>query len=410
MKPLLVVISVAIIGWLASCQKADSTAITLPIAYDSFAVVVNNGYGSGNYKTGDTVHVFSANYTDAQVFNTWSGDISLLNAPTEWHTWFVMPAKNVSLTGSVKAAATYSLTLEQIRGRDRMKPVYSYFPAGHKGIVFLLHGTGGRAIYTVNDFEFTQLIKDLVTDNFGVIVTEAEEATTGVDANGNGKIQWNETPLDSVTNVDYANIKAISDTFYNRGVTNRSKLHYSIGMSNGGYFSSFLSYMFKYKAGVSYCAQTANALVQLSSTPLQFCMARYDNQPEVSTAGNNAAQTNSTNLLSKGICSKYFIKEHCPTYPERFARRGDISTSQSIAVFNELKAKGYIGSNNYYIGFSDAMVNTYTANPTSFAALNSLNGLQKAFVVQQIDLSVSDHQMYSDYNRATLKFLNMQCQ
>ena len=273
--------------------------------------VLTYNHSSGSYgvqalewpsTTGPTSVTVNANGGTGITFAT-----NNITARTLTGTLTVAAGQNVSLTGSVKAAATYSLTLEQIRGRDRMKPVYSYFPAGHKGFVFLLHGTGGRAIYTINDFEFTQLIKDLVTDNFGVIVTEAEEATTGVDVNGNGKIQWNETPLDSVTNVDYANIKAITDTFYNRGITNRSKLRYSIGMSNGGYFSSFLSYMFKYKAGVSYCAQTANALLQLSSTPFQFCMARYDNQPEVSIAGNNAAQTNSTNLLAKGICSKYFI-------------------------------------------------------------------------------------------------------
>lgn len=401
--------SMVMMGWLASCQKADSTTTT-PTNTDSFTVAVTGGYGSGKYKVGDTVHVFSAHYTDAQVFNTWAGDASLLNAPNEWHTWFVMPAKNVSLSGSVKAAATYSLTLEQIQGRDRKKPVYYYFPTGHKGFVFLLHGTGGRAIYTATDFEFTQLIKDLVTDNFGVIITEAEEATTGVDANGNGKLQWNETPLDSVANVDYANIKAITDTFYNRGVTNRSKLRYCLGMSNGGYFSSALSYMFRYKAAASYCAQSANVLVQATSVPFQYCMARYDSQPEVGTPGNNAALANSNTLLGRGICSKYFIKEHSPIYTERFARRGDISASQSIAVFNELKAKGYIDGKGYYIGTSDAMVTAYTANPTSFPVLNSLNGFQKAFVVDQIDLSVADHKMYSDYNRATLKFLNTQCQ
>jgi hypothetical protein len=45
----------------------------------------------------------------------------------------------------------------------------------------------------------------------------------------------------------------------------------------------------------------------------------------------------------------------------------------------------------------------------AFPQLNSLNILQKAFVVEQIDLAVSDHQMYSDYNRATLRFLDRQC-
>jgi hypothetical protein len=138
-------------------------------------------------------------------------------------------------------------------------------------------------------------------------------------------------------------------------------------------------------------------------------MARYDNNENVGAPGNAAALSNSQTISSRGVCSKYFIKEHAPLYAERFARRGDISIAKSAAVFTELKAKGYLNNKNYFIGFSDILVSAYQANPTSFPEINSLTVLQKLFVVEQIDLSVSDHQMYSDYNRATLKFLNSQC-
>ena len=400
--------AIAILSFFA-CNKSSSDVLT-PItpAVDSFTVSVNNGYGTGKYKVGDTVDIFSVAYGDNQQFDKWNGDISLLNAFEEWHTWFVMPNRNVSFTGILKPIAAFTLNFEMIRGRDRMKPVYSYFPAGHKGFVYLLHGSGGTAQNTATSYEFKQLIKDLVTDNFGIIITECEEATTGVDANADGKLRWLAAPADSVSNIDYANIKILTDTFYNRGTTNRSKLRYSVGMSNGGNYSAFLSAYYKYKAGVSYCAQ-AGAVSLTTLTPLQFCMARYDNNENVGPTGNAAALSNSQTITSRGVCSKYFIKEHAPLYAERFARRGDISIAKSTAVFNELKAKGYLNNKNYFIGFSDVLVNAYTANPASFPELNSLTTLQKLFVVEQIDLSVSDHQMYSDFNRATLKFLNSQC-
>jgi hypothetical protein len=392
-----------------ACNKSSTDPLT-PIVptVDSFTVSVNNGYGAGKYKVGDTVDIFSIAYGDNQQFDKWSGDISLLNAFEEWHSWFVMPNRNVSFTGSLKTITPVTLNFEMIRGRDRMKPVYSYFPAGHKGFVYLLHGTSGTAQNTATSFEFKQLIKDLVADNFGVIITEAEESTTGVDANADGKIRWLVAPADSVNNIDYANIKILTDTFYNRGVTNRSKLRYCAGMSNGGNYSAYLSAYYKHKAGVSYCAQ-AGAVSLTTLTPLQFCMARYDNNENVGAAGNAAALSNSQTITSRGVCSKYLIKEHSVLYAERFARRGDISIAKSIAVFNELKAKGYLNNRNYFNGFSDVLVNAYNANPTSFPELNSLTVLQKLFVVEQIDLSVSDHQMYSDYNKATLKFLNTQC-
>jgi hypothetical protein len=393
-----------------ACKKESSTNPTTPITVDSSVVTVTNGYGSGKYKVGDTVHIFSMAYSDNQLFDTWSSaDVSLLNGKDEWHSWFIAPAKNVSFTGSIKNITAVTLNIEQIMGKDRLKPVYYFFPAGHKGFVYLLHGTGGTAQNTATSYEFKQLIKDLVTDNFGVIITEAEESTTGVDANADGKIRWDVSPADSVNNVDYANIKIITDVFYTRGVTNRSKLRYSAGMSNGGNFSAYLSAYYKYKAGISYCAP-AGAVSLTTETPLQFCMARYDNNENVGPTGNANALTNSQMITNRGICSKYLIKEHSPLYAERFARKGDITIAKSTSIFNELKSKGFLNSKNYFIGFSDALTTAYQANPTSFPELNSLTVLQKLTVVEQIDLAVSDHQMYSDYNRATLKFLNTQCQ
>ncbi len=397
---------------LFSCQKESSTGggTNPPVTTDSFTVTVNSGYGTGKYKTGDTVHIFSLAYNTDQLFNTWnSSDISLLNGKEEWHTWFIMPNRNVTFTGSIKNIAPVTLTYEQIRGRDRLKPVYYYFPAGHKGFVLLLHGTSGTAQHFVNSYEYQQLIKDLVSDNFGVIVTEAEESTLNTDLNGDGKIRWNNIPFDSVTNVDFANLRIITDTFYNRGVTNRSKFRYSAGMSNGGNFSASLSYMYSYKAGISYCAPAGNPIATVSTVPFQFCMARFDNNENVGPTGNANALANSQTLISRGICSKYYIQEHSPLYPERFARKGDITLSKSAAVFAELKTKGFLNSKNYFIGFSDALTTAYQANPTSFPELNSLTVLQKLTVIEQIDLAVADHQMYSDYNRATLKFLNTQC-
>lgn len=410
MKPIMTSFSYLIVlSLFLSCKKTQDSNLSQSTT-DSFTVVVNNGYGSGKYKTGDTVHIFTSHYSDNQLFDKWTGDAGILNAPNEWHTWFVMPNKNVSVSGSIKSSVPFTLQYEQIMGRDRLKLVYYYFPAGHKGFVYLLHGTSGNAANLVRDYEFQLLIRDLVNDNFGVIITEAEEATTGIDANGDGKIRWAIFPTDTLANVDYANIRIITDTFYNRGLTERSKLKYSLGMSDGGFYSAALSSVYNYKAGVDYCSQGSPTIISTTQIPIQFCMARNDNNDAVGPTGNATALSNSNSLNARNVCSKYFIKERSPIYPERFARRGDISATQSIAVFNELKSKGYIDGRNYYIGYADGFLTAYTGNPTSFPVINSLALSQRLFVLEQINLSVSDHHMYSDFNRATLKFLNTQCQ
>ena len=69
-------------------------------------------------------------------------------------------------------------------------------------------------------------------------------------------------------------------------------------------------------------------------------MSRYDNNENVGPTGNANALTNSQMMTNRGICSKYLIKEHSPLYPERFARKGDITLAKSAVVFNELKNKG----------------------------------------------------------------------
>jgi hypothetical protein len=411
MKP---VIAFALIVFFISCKKSgvenDSTPVT-PVtpATDSFTVMVNNGYGSGKYTSGDTVHTWSIEMNSTQVFDKWSGsDTTLLNT-NDWHAWFIMPARNVTLTGSLKSITPFTLHYEMIRGRDRLKPVYSYFPPSHKGIVFLLHGTGGSATQFASGFEENEVIKELVNDGFAVIITECEEATTGIDANGDGKLRWNQLPIDTIANVDYANIRIITDTFYLRGTTSPSKPRYSLGMSNGGAFSAALSYVYSYRAGISYCAPGGTFLASTSNVPFQFCMQGHDNNPEVGPQGNADALSNSQTIIGRGICSKYFINQRSPVYPQRFARESDISLSTSAALYNELKNHGFIDSKNYFIGYSTDYSAAVTANPAAYPVFISLTGTQRIFVLAEIDCCVTDHHMFSDFTKLSLKFLNTQC-
>ncbi|MFT3702155.1 MAG: hypothetical protein QM802_07285 [Agriterribacter sp.] len=392
-----------------SCKKNDNAQT--PGTVDSFQVTVMNGYGGGIYKKGDTVHIFSKEYSTNQQFGEWTGtDKSLLDASAEWHTWFIMPGRDVTFTGSLVSIPAFTLKYEMIDGKNRPKPVYYYFPTNHKGIVYLLHGTSGSAANLVSNYEWQLLIRDLVTDNFAVIITESEEATTNSDLNDDGYLRWNNIPWDTTTNVDFANIKKITETFYTRGLSDAGKPRYSIGMSNGGNFSTSLSTIYHFKTGISYCAPSGNQIAATTTTPMQFCMARFDENPAVGPTGNANALENSTTITGRGLCSKYFIKERSPLYAERFARSGDISLSASSAIFEELKAHHFIDNKNYFIGTSDDLNAAFIADPSGFPQLKNLSLTQLSFVSAQVSLAVSEHSMYSDYNRASIQFLNTQCQ
>ncbi len=162
--------------------------------------------------------------------------------------------------------------------------------------MYLLHGTDRSARNLVNNFEWITMINDLVAAGYGIIVTEAQEVSLNTDLNSDGKIQWVLAPADTLTNPDYGNMLALADTFYARGYTQPAFPLYSIGMSDGGAFSAALSYIYHFAAGVSYCAPTGTTVTSASTTPFQFCMAKYDDNAEVGAAGNATALVNSNAL------------------------------------------------------------------------------------------------------------------
>jgi len=171
---------ISFLVFLLSCDDSPADS-TVTIAQ----VTVINGYGSGQYNVGDTVHVWAEHLADNVAFDTWEG-ANFLEHPTEWHSTFIMPAHNITVTARVKTISSVSLVHEEIEGVKNKKNVYYHFPQDHKGLVYLLHGAGGDAKKLISDFEWIQLIKDLVSEKYAVIVTESEETSLNKDLNGDG--------------------------------------------------------------------------------------------------------------------------------------------------------------------------------------------------------------------------------
>jgi poly(3-hydroxybutyrate) depolymerase len=401
----------AIFPWiifLAGCSKQSRPA-TAGATTDSVTVTVINGYGSGQYKVGDTVDIWSNAIAPDSVFNEWTGDNNLLNNAGEWHSSFIMPRSNITLTATCNWLAPFTLKYEKIKAVNNLKNVYYYFPASQKGIVYLCHGTGGNAQNLVNNFEWREMINDLVFAGYSIVVTEAEEVTLNTDLDGDGKIHWMLLPADTTTNIDYANIAALTDTFYARGYTQPSIPRYSIGMSNGGIFSSALSFIYHYAAGVSYCAPTGTLVTSTSVTPLQFCMAQYDNAPEVGATGNALAQSNASALTARGICSPLYLQNHSRVYPQRWARWNGISLSLSQAIYGELQSNHLLDSRNYLVLTADSIEARIQATPSKYPVISSLTLMQYTFVSNEMDIMYAAHQFFSDYNKTTIHFLEAPC-
>jgi len=372
----------------------------------TFNLVVNNGYGSASYTAGETVHVWSKEIPANSVFDKWTGNIDNLADLDEWHTTLVMPAGNTTIAANFRSVAPYAIKLEQIRGVNNLKDVYYYFPAQYKGVIYFSHGSGGDADNWIDVIENRQMVKDAIADTFAAIITEAEEITLNTDLDGDGKMRWSTFPLDSVANIDMANLKAITDTLIKRGVMTRATPRFAVGMSNGGGFSASLAETFKFKAAVSYCHPTSVSLAPIATVPLQWCMAKYDQHESVGPAGNAQALANHQTLLSRGIPTRHFLFDHSPVYPERFLRVTGISAATSTVLFNGLKNFGALDAKNYMRFNADSLVSLLRANPANFPAYTSLTATQRSGVNNQLDVSFADHQFFSDFNKKTLKFLN----
>ncbi len=382
-------------------------SITLSLSAQTYTLTVNNGYGGGSYAAGDTVHVYCNAYDTLTVFTNWTGDTTFLQYADEWHTWLVMPAQNVTISANFQPFYI-PLNYELIKGRDILKPMYYAFPPNMKGVVYLLHGTGGSARGWLS-LENRKLVNDLLYNGYGVLITEAEESTLNQDLNSDGKIRWQTNPVDTINNVDYVNIKILTDTFINRGSFIAQTKQFSVGMSNGGSYSISLSTIYQFKAGVSYCAQGNEPLFDVTNTPIQFCMQQNDNNENVGPIGNANALTNSNTLISRGICSRYYSNPQNPLYPERFARIAGITIQKSQQIFNDLQSNGCLLPGNFMKFAGDSVAAIVLANQANWPSLQGLTGTQLADIINQINCSFTAHQFFSDFNKRTIEFLNYQC-
>lgn len=384
---------------LATCGSTSAQ----PIRY---TVTVEAGHGSGLFEAGDTVHVFARAMNANEVFGEWTSNNGVaIERSTEWHTTFVMPAADVTVRASYRSIDAFTLQLEQIAGVNNDKNVYHHFPAGMRGVVFLYHGSGGSARgWLPTSVENYQLVKDLVADSFGVIVTESEETTLNRDLNNDQKIRWYVSAPIMDSSIDYRNLRVIVDKFISRGTMSTTTALFGVGMSNGGAFSIPAGSVLNMKAAVSYCASGRAQHASVITMPVMWCMAQNDDNENVGEEGNAEALVNHQRLMSRGIDSRYLIREPYPIYPEIFVRYGATPEASRRMVL-ELDTNGLLNDSKIMRASSDSMAQFVLANPGRFPFISSQSGAASGQVLNALSAAYAEHKFYAGYNRATIDFL-----
>lgn len=374
---------------------------------DTFAVSVVGGYGSGRYRPGSTVHVWSAASTTDQVVEPWVGDADLLEDPDEWHTSFVMPHRDVTLE-AVSSDQRVQVRTETFQGATAVdKRVRYAFPPTMRGVVLFSHGTGGSDAF-LESTEAFPLALALVADGFGVMAAQAEESASG-DRNGDGKQRWSTRPRP--TNTDLANLEVLFADFESRGLIPAGTPKFALGMSAGGSFSHFLGTVadttvaplfpqLRFRAVVAYCADaTASGSATVSTTPSAWFMCGAEDNPEVSNA---QARANETRLRARDIPTDYAELQPSPLYDERFARIEGIDTATSALMAAELLRAGYVDEAGFVTEDADRIAADVLADPGAFPTIASHP--RAAAVRSQIKAMRAEHAMYADFTRRTIDF------
>jgi Secretion system C-terminal sorting domain len=377
----------------------------------TYQLTINNGYGAGQYAVGDTVHIWAKEWDSSNTFRRWAGQTSSLADIRKWHTTLVMPAQNVAITAMVDGLpAGADFTETQIQGRDTLKRLFYYLPPGGppKQVIWLFHGTGGNAGAFVYNFENRQFSNRLMADSLAIITMESEETTKNIDLDGSGTIRWNYT-LDSVNNVDIANMRAIRDTFIQRGWILPSTPHAAAGFSAGGAFSEMVAMLLQWRASVNHNTGGPDICAEISPTPNLKSNSWRDGHPEVGQQGNLDAYTNYEKYQARGICSEFFMLYPTPLHPERFRKLLSISLATSEALFQELQANNCLNAKSYLTKSANDITAEIVANPLAWPVLLSLSNVQRDFVKGQIEYLWTAHSFTTEFMYYEIRFLKNPC-
>jgi hypothetical protein len=389
-------------------QRRTPPAVGCAVGPLAFTLTVQNGYGSGAYPTGATVHVWAAVRPQDQLVTGWTGDAGLLAEPEEWHTTLVMPARDVTLAATVVDRPT-TLGVSTFTGvTGRPKTVRALVPPAARGVVLFLHGTGGSNGFITRTEPFAVALRALES-GYGVLGTEAEEAVAG-DLNGDGRERWNAAL--SPFNVDFANLNVLLGDLRAAGTIGPTTPLFALGMSNGGATAVSLGAVgassvagafpaLRFAAVVSHCADGRTDAVATTTTPSAWFMCANDDNDMVSNAD---AAANSAALAARGVPTVFALHPASPLYDARFVREPGIALATSQALAAELRAAGFVGADGFFTQPTDAIVAAVIASPALLPVFVGLPPAQQRDVLDQAKAVQAEHQMFSDWARRALAF------
>jgi dienelactone hydrolase len=363
-------------------------AHTIGISAQTFTLTVQNGYGSGTYKAGDSVFVWANPNPRGTVFDKWTGSTETMRYPLEYRSTLIMPARNTSIQATYRSAPVWTAASGTRMGTE----FYYYAPPNYKGVVTFFHGAGGNARGWVdtNNAESRNFAEYAVAAGYAVLATESQNRTNKT---------W--VVNTATNNPDFNNVFAIFDDLVSQGVFKRTDKLFGVGMSQGSGFTSIITAAnpTRYAAAALYCVPGQAQAIAVTTVPSMWCMARNDTSEVFTRVAD--AKANYDVLVRRGIPTEFNVNEGSPVFPLRFWRILGIDSAGSRVAYNSFKAEGLLDARDFLT------IDPRVSDVWKQVIPQQYRQLQGGFE-DQLFAAFAQHKFYSDLNNKTITFFNRQ--
>jgi hypothetical protein len=369
-------------------------------------LTINGGSGGGTYPAGSRVDIFADPPSAGQVFNRWVGNTAILGnaalATSSPHVVVTVPTTPSTLTATYRDVPEWTpIVVNNFNPIAQSSPngtTLSYhLPPSARGVVFLLHDSGGAAAGWFTRPEQLTLARDLVAAGIGVAALSSVNRVTST---------WS-TLASLATNPDVATLAAARDRFVRDGLISATTPLFLLGTGAAGDAAAQYAHLLAttsptrpVKGAVLYCATGGTSAAMTSRVPKFFALAAHDEN--LGVAGNADARENAQLLTGRGIATAVINNTASPVPAGRLRILGlaspSFNSSDAQAIWSALKTAALLDANDYpkSIPTVDAVR----------AALPATYQSRAADVQSQLAVAFAGPELFSDANARVINFLN----
>ncbi len=375
------------------------------------AVTVEGGDGGGTYPAGTPVTLVAHPPAPGMVFDRWTGDTAALGngqlLPQLSEVNLTVPTTPVRLQATYRPASRWTPVIarnfnpQALPGAAANAPAVASTLAYHlpafrpRGLVFLLHQSGGDLNEWFERPHPALLVRELVAAGYGVAALNSVNRLTGAWS-ATAALGSNPDALNHLTALNYLAGREELDPatpvfFLGRAAGASAGLRYADQLLTAGR---------AVRGAVLYLSSGDETLAALSRVPQLFAVAA--NEEDTGPTDLAEARTRAQLLAGRGVPGGVLINDLSPLYPARLRMLGLLNPDQftgedATAVAAALRTAGIVDANLY--------PRSQPSAAALAAALPPALRARAADIATELAIAAGDREFFSGANRRVLAFL-----